>query len=375
MISLFSPRSRRSLARSRTAWALLVAGVAAAGLAPAAHAADVDDVSWSVRTASNGMGADRTAYAYTLDAGMTINDAIVVVNHGAEDISLKVYAADGATSDTGDLALLPADEPSRAVGVWITAQEPQVTVAAGETSTIPFTITVPLDATPGDYAGGIVTSLDVPDATTGVTVDRRLGIRVDLRVGGELAPALAVDGASVSWGGGLNPFSGADATLTYTLHNTGNTKIAAAATAHVSGLLGMFGQTVSTDDATSLLPGESRTVTATIAGVPPLVFLLADVAVTPLVTDVSGSTSPIEVVTASAFGLAVPWMLLLIVVLLAVAIVMLARGRRRRSAAQRQAADERVDAAVQAALAQERARAGATASAAPESVFSSSEQE
>ncbi len=36
---------------------------------------------------------------------------------------------------------------------------------------VPFTVEVPENATPGDYAGGIVTSLVEPDATQGINVD------------------------------------------------------------------------------------------------------------------------------------------------------------------------------------------------------------
>ncbi|WP_435192906.1 hypothetical protein [Streptomyces sp. NRRL F-5630] len=60
------------------------------------------------------------------------------------------------------------------------------------TAEIPFTVTAPGRATPGDYVGGLLTSLKQPDDAEGINGDRRLGIKVRLRVSGALEPALAV---------------------------------------------------------------------------------------------------------------------------------------------------------------------------------------
>ncbi|MFT3796936.1 WxL protein peptidoglycan domain-containing protein [Microbacterium sp.] len=231
-----APSLTASSRRAGRAW-LVGAAIAALLLPvlPVSAAAAADEVTWTVRTASNSLGSDRTNFTYTIDPGGSLTDALVVANHGTDPVTLEVYASDGFTSDDGQLSLLVADEPSKAIGAWITPQNGVITVAPGEDVTVPFTVAVPDAATPGDYAGGIVTSLTVPDAAAGVNVDRRLGIRVNLRVGGELAPALAVEDTVVTWGGGLNPFAGADATITYTLHNVGNTAISAHPAAQVSG--------------------------------------------------------------------------------------------------------------------------------------------
>ncbi len=355
---------RRSDAGIRILIALLVAVFLVLVVASVAHADDAsDDVSWTVRTDSNAFGADRTNYTYTLDPGSTLTDGIVVANHGTQDVTLKVYAADGFTSQEGQLSLLVSGEQSTGVGAWITSDSAEVTVAAGATTTLPFTVSIPDNATPGDYAGGVVTSLTVPDSTTGVNVDRRLGIRVNLRVGGELAPSLAVDDMSVDWNGGLNPFSGADATVTYTLHNTGNATIAAVPDVQVSGVFGWFPYTADLSDTTpQLLPGETRTITTTISGVPALLALLGSVSITPLITDASGSTSPIDVVTASALGWAVPWSLVIVLLLVAAAIFLFVRARRRRRAAEQRESDARVSEAVQKALEDERSKVSADVS-------------
>ncbi|MDQ1130988.1 WxL protein peptidoglycan domain-containing protein [Microbacterium sp. SORGH_AS_0888] len=339
-----------------------VAALAAlAALLPALPAAAADgDVTWTVRTASNAFGADRTSFAYTVDPGGSVSDAIVIANHGQQPVDLKVYASDGFTSDEGQLSLRVSGEASQAVGAWIVPDASTVTVPAGQSATVPFTVRIPDNATPGDYAGGVVTSLTVPDAASGVNVDRRLGIRVDLRVGGALAPALAVEDMSVSWNGGLNPFAGGDATVTYTLHNTGNTVLSAQPAARVSGLFGLFGVDAAPGaDIPQLLPGESWTTTMTAPGVPPVLALIAATTVTPLVKDAAGSVSPIDVVSGTAVGAAVPWTLLAIIVLLVLAAVLWRSRRRRRQALAAAQVDARVDEAVAKALEErERTTAG-----------------
>ncbi|GAA5195172.1 WxL protein peptidoglycan domain-containing protein [Microbacterium jejuense] len=354
-----SPRLRHRVRAlcAAVAVALAIALPAAPALA-ADSDTDADAVNWTVRTESNNFGADRTNYGYTIDPGGSVADGIVVANHGQEPVELKVYAADGFTSEDGALSLVVAGEESKAVGAWITPDQESVTLAAGASASIPFTVSIPDNATPGDYAGGIVTSLTVPDAATGVNVDRRLGIRVNLRVGGELAPALAVEGLSVSWNGGLNPFAGGDATVTYTLHNTGNAAVSAEPASTVGGVFGLLVTDAPAVAAVpELLPGESLTQTVVVPNVPPLFALLASTTVTPVVMDAAGSRSPITEVSATGVGVAVPWMLLIILALIAAAIVLVLRRRGRSKAEAQQREDARVTEAVEKALEEERAKA------------------
>lgn len=341
-----SPTLRRSVVALLSV--LLIACGIVVGTSTFAHA---EDVTWTVRTASNAYGADRTSYSYTIDPGTTVDDALVVANHGETPVELAVYAADGYTTEGGEFNVLVGGETSVAVGAWVHAQTERITVAPGGTAEIPFTIQVPDNATPGDYAGGILTSLVQPEEESGISVDRRLGIRMALRVSGAIAPALAVENPQLSWGGGLNPFAGGDATLTYTLHNTGNAVVSAEQAAFVAGPFGML-RTDATDIAAPprLLPGESWQVTVPFRDVPPLFWLTGAATVTPFVVDASGSTNGLDPIEVSAGGWAVPWMLLLIIVVLAAAIVtgVLVTRRNRRLARQRE--DARVQEAVDRAL-------------------------
>ncbi len=358
MNARFAPPTPRTSTRSRSILIALLALTAVILPTAPAAAADAGDVTWTVRTASNDLGADRTNFTYTLDPGGSVTDAVVVANHGSEPVELKIYGTDGFTSDDGQLALRLAGEESTAVGAWLAPASGTVTVAAGATTTVPFTVGIPANATPGDYAGGLVTSLTVPDAASGVNVDRRLAIRVNLRVGGALTPSLAVENMSVSWNGGLNPFSGGDTTVSYTLHNTGNAALSATSSLRVAGAFGILGMDAPVASAVpELLPGENWVVTTTLPAVPPLFALFATAAVSPIVVDASGSTTPMDDVSATGVGAAIPWTLLAVIVLVAVGIFLLVRSRGKRRIAAKQREDARIDEAIAQALEQERTKA------------------
>jgi hypothetical protein len=352
MNSLVSPPARISPK------AAVLAMVVALGiiLVPAGSAhADDDDATWTVRTASNSLGSERTSYSYTLSPGGTVTDAVVIANNGTTALDLGVYAADGYTTKSGQFDLLVGGAKSANIGAWTSSDSDGAMIAPGESKEIPFTLTVPKTATPGDYAGGIVTSLVNAEQQDGINVDRRLGIRIALRVSGDLKPSLVVEDSHLSWGGGLNPFDGSlfsgDASLSYTIHNTGNTLLSARQAATVAGPFGWFGTDAATVKATPrLLPGERWNVTVPISDVPAAVWLAASASITPIAVDASGSTSALTPVAATANSWAIPWILLVMIVVLAaliVAGVLLAKRLRVRRQSRE---DERVRDAVERAL-------------------------
>jgi len=356
---------RRGLPRAARALAVLLVALAGGLLAAAPSTAAPStaaphlvaaspgdqDVTWTVRTASNDRGADRTSFAYTLSPGRTTTDGLVVANHGKSPLTLTVYAADGYTTDAGQFDLLVAGARSVGVGAWTTAGTKTITLRPGTTVTVPFTVAVPKNATPGDYAGGIVTSLRQKDESEGINVDRRLGVRLTLHVSGKATPALAVEDVHVQHGTTADPLGRGDATVTYTLHNTGNTMVSAQQAVRVAGPSGRFAKDAAPPAGSpDLLPGESWPVTVTVPGVVGSGRLSATVTVTPVVTDASGSTSSLSPVEGSAHGWAVPWVLLVVLVVVAAAVVLVVRGTRRGRARRREREDARVQEAVAQAL-------------------------
>ncbi|MFD4612911.1 WxL protein peptidoglycan domain-containing protein [Streptomyces sp. NPDC058440] len=352
------PATRRKTtvtALARTAALALLLAFALTGLRAAPAAADGGDVTWTVRTAPNSYGADRSSFSYAVNPGGRVEDAMVVSNRGKSPLTLALYAADGFTTDTGQLDLLTKDKKSVGIGAWVHADRTSVVLKPGTSVTVPFTVTVPGNATPGDYVGGVLTSLRQSDEAEGINVDRRLGIRVKLRVSGDLRPALAVENLHVDHSGSANPFATGDATVTYTIHNTGNAVLSARQAVSVSGPFGWLRTEANRiPSPPELLPGESWKVKVPVHGVVPGVVLTATATLTPLLTDASGSTTTLDPVTATAHGWAVPWTLLLLLVLLIAiavgAVVRTRRGRARRKLRE----DARVRDAVEQALREKR---------------------
>jgi uncharacterized membrane protein len=272
-----------------------------------------DDVPWSVSTAANSFGAARPNYSYTVNPGGQIEDGLVVANSGKTPLTLAVYAADGFTTDTGKLDLLTQDAKSTGVGAWTHTAQGQLTVPPGKSVQVPFTVTVPADATPGDHIGGIITSL----------TNHRLAIRIRLRVSGELKPAMSVDDVHLHYAGK------GDATLTYTIHNTGNTLLAARPSTAVSALF-KSQDTNTTADTPQLLPGETWKVSTTVHGVTPILRLTGKVTLLPLLMDAAGSTATLDTVTTTTHTWTFPWVLLVaLVVLVVVAYGLISRRRSR----------------------------------------------
>jgi Bacterial protein of unknown function (DUF916) len=310
---------------------LAALGFLGVGAGPAA-AAD-GDVSWEVATASNDFGSGRQNYSYTLEPGGQLEDGLVVANHGTTPLHLAVYAADGFTTKKGELDLVTRDAKSTRVGAWVHTGRPDVTVGPGASVEVPFTVTLPDNAASGEYMGGIVTSL-----TQAGEAERRLGIRIRLRVGGDLRPSLSVTDLHVRYSGTSNPFGKGGATVTYTIHNTGNAILAARQAVSLSGPFGSFAARAGRiDDSPQLLPGESWKVSVPVRGVAATPRLTGTVTLVPLLTDASGSVAPLAVVKATTQAWATPWApLLLLVVLCGLVLAGLAFRRRRREAGRRE---------------------------------------
>jgi hypothetical protein len=325
-----------ALARASAVVLLAALGLLGVGAGPAA--AD-GDVSWAVSTASNDFGSGRPNYWYTLNPGGRLEDGLVVVNHGTTPLHLAVYAADGFTKG-GRLDLVTKDAKSARVGAWVHTDRPDVTVRPGESVEVPFTLTLPDDAAPGEYMGGIVTQAGGTDA------GRRLGIRIRLRVGGSLKPSLSAENLHVRYSG--TPFGKGDATVTYTIHNTGNAILTARQAVSVSGPFGRLrvhaGQI---HDSPQLLPGDTWKVSVPVRGVAPALRLTGRVTLVPLLTDASGSVAPLAAVETTSY--AWTWALLLVLVVLGGLVVAgLAYRRRRRRTRLRE--DAHVEEAVEQAL-------------------------
>ena len=324
----------RTVTRPRTPPRLLVAAVLALVglLGPTVPAATADDtLSWSVRPADGEQGTGRPNYQYALAAGDVVHDGFEVTNRGAAPLTVQLYAADGFTTPEGQLDLLAAGEPSTDVGIWVRFERTELTLQPGEVVVVPFTLTVPAEASPGDHTGGVVTSVSTAGASSTVLLDRRLGSRMHVRVQGELHPALAVGDVQVVHHGGLDPFRSGSSTVTFTVENTGNARTTAAVHVVVSGPGGVVPVQAAAADLPELLPGAVHTQRVEVPGVWGLGRVRAQVVLEPRAVGI-GETAG-ATVQGDAESWAVPWSALALVLLVVLVALLgpsvLARARRR----------------------------------------------
>jgi len=272
-------------------------------------------VTWGVHPADNQEGVSRPNYSYTLTPGVSVEDGFVVLNHGEESLTLDVYVADALVTQDGQLNLENRDVTPVDVGSWVEVEADTVTIPPGGEVEVPFTITVPRNATPGDHTGGIVSSLTGVDPAA-ITVERRLGSRIHVRVDGELRPGLGIDDLVASHSGSTDLLARGGLAVSFTATNSGNTRMRGTAELRLRGPFGLATRVVPLDDLPELLPGSSYDVSVAVPDVPATLRVTATVAVTPIALGPDDATgTPIAPVEASTTVWAMPWIPVGIVVL------------------------------------------------------------
>jgi hypothetical protein len=300
-----------------------------------APAAPGTESEWSIQP-STSVGPDgRTRYDYAVAPGTTITDWVSISNYSDHELTFRVHAADAVTEyDTGAYSLIEPDQASSDLGAWTSVNNGaavcadtddqaekdcarslgvMVTIPAGQRADLPFTITVPSDATPGDHAAGVVASLESGGSDEQVNLAQRVGSRIYLRVDGELTPGVQVVGDVASYDGRLNPTVPGSTEVGFDVENTGNTRISVESTITVSGPFGLTLGTVTPDPVRNLLPGQRAHVVVEVPDAWPTLLQFARIEVTPVAADGLDADPLPEPVSERAIAWAVPWPLVLIV--------------------------------------------------------------
>ncbi|WP_020116283.1 WxL protein peptidoglycan domain-containing protein [Streptomyces canus] len=310
----------------RKLYVLLLNLFLATAAAPApAHAAD--NGSWSVYPAASRIAA-RPYFYLSADPGQAIDDKVVVSNRTGRPLTFRLYAADAYnTARDGGFAVRTVAEKQRGVGAWARPAKTRVTVPAHGRVTVPFTLSVPEGAEPGDHPGALVAldeRIDKGDGAVALGVQRAVAARVYLRVGGPTVPAIAVEDVRVSHHQPLVPGLGdSGATISYTLRNTGNVTLNPKVELRATGL---FGRTLLARELVKipgeLLPGQRVRLSEPWRGAPQLDW--GDVKLTASAKDTRES--------ASAGFFALPWLVAAVLGAgVAVGVVLFVRTRRART--------------------------------------------
>ncbi len=139
----------------------------------------------------------KTAFVHTITPGTVKDDGIILVNNTAETKILKVYAADSALATGGAFACEQESSTKDFVGKWIELEQSQVTIPAGGTELVPFTIAVPNSAGVGEHAGCILVQEDKRNKEgqqAGVSLSIRTGVRVYITIPGRIVREVEIVG-------------------------------------------------------------------------------------------------------------------------------------------------------------------------------------
>jgi hypothetical protein len=328
---------RGALALAAVAGSLLVA---AAPAAAATQPTPAGRVTFGIQPAGIGSAAVRSNFSFSATPGAVVNDDVAAVNYSSVPLTLQLYATDAVETSGGGFGLLPGNQKPTGAGSWITlapgsstVQVPAETPSGPSRVVVPFVVHVPVKATPGDHAGGIVASLQTEGSNANgqrIVLDQRVGTRVFILVSGPLTPQLAVTDLHAVYEGTANPVGKGQVRVSYLVRNTGNVDLGIDQSVGVSGLIG-DNHHVSLAKIPLLLAGKSVAESVVFSGVWPEVLLRQSVTASPVA--VPGSSVPgLVPVTASTSVWAVPWTLLAIIVLVILAWVLMRRLRKRRPA-------------------------------------------
>jgi archaellum component FlaF (FlaF/FlaG flagellin family) len=313
---------RRALAAAAGLIGTVLTVGAFAGATPASALGNGD---FSVAPTTVG-GHSRQNFTPIVAAGTTSTDQVTLANLTKNPITLELYAADAYNTPDGSFAVKPNFEPKVHMGKWIHFAVSSLTIPPLSGDIVPFTYTIPGNTAPGDYAGGVVavqtTGAPLTHGHVRVRAQYAIAVPVLGRVQGPLHAGLAVSAVSLNTSGGFGTQFGGpvDATVTYSVTNTGNRYLKPTITVTVSGLVG-GGHRFSQQLPDVLVPGSTITFRHTFDSVLPFGSVTASVKARTNVTQATGSSTAIVI----------PWGIVAIVVLLIALIVLLVRRRRRPS--------------------------------------------
>ena len=118
------------------------------------------------------------------DAGQTLSKEMTLINEGnTAETFYPSFTNFESQGESGNPAFV---EPKDDLGTWMFTSVPSVTLRAGESKVISFTIVIPKDAEPGGHFAVIFWGTSSGASTGGVSVGSKTGLLVLLSVSGDV---------------------------------------------------------------------------------------------------------------------------------------------------------------------------------------------
>lgn len=309
---------------------------------PAGETASTRDlVSFGISPGRADRPDDRPYLSMEAPAGAVVYEHVALINQDDQPLTLDVYGTDVVMAEGGGITARARADASTDAGAWLTVDGPTSVEVPPQTvdtgfgfAIVPFRVTIPANAEPGDHVAGLVASLVSKgvggENSPGIDFEQRVVARVYVRVAGALDPHLEISDVTAAFVPGPL-LSAGSVSVSYTLGNTGNVRMAVAPEVALAGPFGLLGAGSKGDRVDELMPGGSVEQTTTVSGVWPLVRETVTVSATALAAT-NGTDPGIGTVSTTVSVQAVPWAALVILVTLLLGLALLEVRRRRRAA-------------------------------------------
>lgn len=103
---------------------------------------------------------------YELAPGETVNGKLTIKSYTDKNIDITLYGADGTQTDRGAFTLTQPYLEQNNLGQWLKLPKTLITIEPKKTQEIDYSISIPANATPGTYGGGIA-AITTPNKKTG----------------------------------------------------------------------------------------------------------------------------------------------------------------------------------------------------------------
>ncbi len=167
------------------------------------------------------VGQTASYFDLTMEPGETRSLEVEISNNGGEEVTARTYAADVYTIINGGFGGRLRDEPATGTTRWLDYRSDLLDLAAGERTYRSFSVSVPLEAAPGEYITSLVLENDQPIELKGVVGANqvvRQAVGVLVTIPGERSPHLEIGEASHAVVAGKS-------ILSVAVENTGNIRL------------------------------------------------------------------------------------------------------------------------------------------------------
>lgn len=177
----------------------------------------------------------QSIFIFTLKPGEGSDDGVKIFNNTKQSRTISVYPVDSQLASGGAFSCAQKVEQKKDVGGWITMSQDKVTIPAGQSQVVPFTVTVPAKVDVGEHDGCIAmqdSSSDNKSDKGGVVLSFRSAIRVAVTIPGKIVKQLQI--LSIT----THRTDGGNIIVAPTLKNTGNVSLDTKLTSSLAPILG-----------------------------------------------------------------------------------------------------------------------------------------